>query len=346
MFRRGMLRAASAIAGLALFILALELLKSAARELTPLLEVWQVSGLQESIGFGWIGAYVVLSGSPVAAIALTLFSSDAITDVATLGMITGSRLGASFIVLFVGFLYYLRGHRRVASVAIGVLGFAVTATIYLPALALGVVVLRRGWLDGVRFGTPAALESVIDVVFDPIVTLVQNTLPFWGVFVVGLLAMLGAFKLFDAVLPEVDPENSRFGNLANAIYRPMVMFLIGAAFTSMTLSVSVSLTLLVPLSTRGYIRRENVIPYMMGANITTFVDTLFASLLLSSPRSFTIVLVEVICVTFFSMVILLLFYRPYQRAMNRLLDMILANRWTLLGFVAVLIAAPLLLLFL
>jgi hypothetical protein len=346
MLRASIIRAASAIAGLALFILALELLKAAASELTPLLTLLQVSGLRQSIGFGWLGAYVVLSGSPVAAIALTLYSSGAITDLATLGMMTGSRLGASFIVLFVGFLYYLRGQRRVASVAIGVLGFAVTATIYLPGLALGVYILQHGWLDGVRFGTPAALDSFIGLVFDPIVAWVKALVPFWGVFIAGLGALLGAFKLFDAVLPEIDPEQSRFGNLANAVYRPIFMFLIGAAFTSMTLSVSVSLTLLVPLATRGYIRRENIIPYIMGANITTFVDTLFASLLLNSPRAFTIVLVEVTCVSFFSLLILGFFYRPYQRALNRMLDMVLANRWSMLSFVAVLVGVPLLLLFL
>jgi hypothetical protein len=346
MLRAGLSRAAMAIAGLALFILALELLKAAAGELAPLLSQWHVSGLRQSVGFGWLGAYVVLSGSPVAAIALTLYSSAVINDIATLGMMTGSRLGASFIVLFVGFLYYLRGHRRVASVAIGVLAFAVTTTIYLPALALGVVILQRKWLDGIRFGTPAALDSAIDLLFDPIVVWIQSIVPFWGVFVAGMAVLLAAFRLFDAVLPEVDPERSRFANLANAIYRPMVMFFIGALFTSMTLSVSVSLTLLVPLSTRGYIRRENVMPYIMGANITTFVDTLFASLLLNSPRAFTIVLVEVICVTLFSLIILGFMYRPYQRIMNRLLDVVLANRWSLLSFVAVLIAVPLLLLLL
>jgi sodium-dependent phosphate cotransporter len=345
MFRAGLVRAAAAIAGLALFVLALELLKAAASELAPLLSQWHVSGLRQSVGFGWLGAYVVLSGSPVAAIALTLYSSAAITELGALGMLTGSRLGASFIVLFVGFIYHLRGHRRVASVAIGVLGFAVTATIYIPALALGVWILQEGWFDGVRFGTPAALESAIDLLFDPIVLWVQMVLPFWGVFVAGIGALLGAFKLFDSVLPEIDPENSRFGNLANAIYRPMIMFAIGALFTSITLSVSVSLTLLVPLATRGYIRRENVIPYIMGANITTFIDTLFASLLLNSPRAFTIVLVEVVCVSFFSMLILLFLYRPYQRGMNRLLDLVLASRWSLLAFVAVLVAVPLLLLF-
>lgn len=345
MLQKGIIRAASAFAGLALFILALELLKAAARELTPLLTQWDVSGLRQSVGFGWLGAYVVLSGSPIAAIALTLYSSGAITDIATLGMMTGSRLGASFIVLFVGFLYFLRGHRRVASVAIGVLALVVTATIYIPALALGVYLLQGGWLDSIRFGTPAALDSFIDVLFDPIVAWVQAVLPDWGVFVAGVAALLGAFKLFDSVLPEVDPEQSRFGNLANAIYRPMVMFLMGAAITSMTLSVSVSLTLLVPLSTRGYIRRENIVPYIMGANITTFVDTLFASLLLNSPRAFTIVLIEVISVTFFSLIILLFLYRPYQRVMNQFLDAVLINRWTMLSFVVVLVAIPLVLLF-
>jgi Na+/phosphate symporter len=162
--------------------------------------------------------------------------------------------------------------------------------------------------------------------------------------IAGMAALLTAFKVFDAALPEVDPERSRFANLANAIYRPMVMFFIGALFTSMTLSVSVSLTLLVPLSTRGYIRRENVVPYIMGANITTFVDTLFASLIINTPRAFTIVLVEVLCVSIFSLLILLFVYRPYLRSMNRLLDMVLASRWSLLVFVAVLVAVPLLLL--
>ena len=202
MLRAGLIRAAAATAGLALFILALELLKAAASELAPLLAQWQVSGLRQSVGFGWLGAYAVLSGSPIAAIALTLYSSAAINDLATLGMMTGSRLGASFIVLFVGFLYHLRGHKRVASVAIGVLAFAVTTTIYLPALGLGVLILHQGWLDGVRFGTPAALESTIDLLFDPIVLLIQGIVPFWGVFVVGLGALLGAFKLFDGVLPD------------------------------------------------------------------------------------------------------------------------------------------------
>ena len=71
---------------------------------------------------------------------------------------------------------------------------------------------------------------------------------------------------------------------------------------------SVSLSLLVPLSARGYVRRENLIPYIMGANITTFIDTLLAALLINNPMGFTIVLVQMITATFASLVILIFIF--------------------------------------
>lgn len=343
---RRIIRAIQAVAGLALFILALELLKSGAQGLEPLLTRLSVDTLHAAIGFGWMGAYLVLSGSPVAAISLSLYSSGMITDVVTLGMLVGSRLGASFIVLFVGFLYHLRGQSRVASIAVGVLAFLVTATIYLPALVLGYVILVNGWFDSIRFGTPAALASFIDALFGPVVSLLEAWLPFWVIFLIGIGVLLTAFRMFDQVLPNIDAEHSRFGNVANAVYRPLVMFGVGALFTSITLSVSVSLTLLVPLASRGYIRRENIVPYIMGANITTFIDTLVASLLLSAPRAFTIVLVEVATVSLVSLLILLLAYQPYQRAMNRMLQWIVHDNRNLAIFVSLTVGIPILLLIL
>ena len=47
------------------------------------------------VGFGWLGSYAVLSGSPVAAIALSLFSKGVLSDTETFAMINGSRMGAS-----------------------------------------------------------------------------------------------------------------------------------------------------------------------------------------------------------------------------------------------------------
>lgn len=335
-----------AVLGILLFIGALEFLKEGAAGLAFLLETLQVRGLTDAVAFGWLMAYIVLSGSPVAAISLTLYSGGVITDVMSLGMITGSRLGASFIVLFVGFIYHLRGHQRVASVSIGVLAFLVTGTIYVPALALGYYILQHEFLEGVRFGTPGALDSFIDVIYGPVLNLAERILPSWGIFLVGVAILLIAFRTFDKALPEVDPQSSGFGNVSDFVYRPVVMFLIGAGFTMITLSVAVSLSLLVPLAAMGYIRRENIIPYIMGANITTFVDTLFASLLLSTPRAFTIVLVEIVTVSIFSLIILVLLYRPYQRILNAAMQRVLRDNTSLALFVIALVLIPVALLFL
>jgi voltage-gated potassium channel Kch len=65
-------------------------------------------------------------------------------------MITGSRLGASLIVLFIGFIYVLRGRDRVTSLSMGLLSLVVTGSTYLLALPLGLALLARGALDAVQ----------------------------------------------------------------------------------------------------------------------------------------------------------------------------------------------------
>ena len=61
-------RLACAVFGLALFALALEITRAGAGSLAPLLSDINVEGVANALGFGWLFAYVVLSGSPVAAI--------------------------------------------------------------------------------------------------------------------------------------------------------------------------------------------------------------------------------------------------------------------------------------
>ena len=99
-----LLRAACAVAGLALFALALEITRAGAGSLAPLLSDINVEGVANALGFGWLFAYVVLSGSPVAAIGVTLLSEGVFHTTEAFAVIAGSRLGASFIVLAVGFL--------------------------------------------------------------------------------------------------------------------------------------------------------------------------------------------------------------------------------------------------
>ena len=340
----GLRKALIALVAIFLFILALELLKQGAGGLGSFLtETLRITNAWNTLGFGWLFAYIVLSGSPVAAIALSFFSAGTITALQTFTMITGSRLGASFIVLFVGFLYYLRGHQRGASVAIGILCLLVTAAIYVPALAIGYWLLTRGVLDAIQFGAPSVLTSILDRIYDPITAVVVGLVGRWplAVFVLGMATLLGSFNLLDRALPEMDAERSGFERIGRLVYRPWAMFILGMAITSVTLSVSVSLSILVPLSAKGFVRRENTLPYIMGANITTFIDTLFAALLVGGAEAFTIVLVEMLSVAAVSIIVLLFGYRWFETLIVGMLDLILRHRRGMTVFMGIMLLVPL-----
>ncbi len=335
-----------AVVGLFFFILALQLLKQGAKVYGgQIIQFLRIDSATNTLGFGWLLAYIFLSGSPVAAIAVSFFAGGTISGVQAFTMITGSRLGASFIVLFVGFVYYLRGHQRSASIAIGVLALLTTAAIYLPALALGYWLLTSGMLDALQMSPDTPLTSLVDTIYGPLLDLIKRWgTPGWLEFLGGIGALLLAFNLLDRALPEMNAERSSFQRIGQLVYRPTAMFLLGAAVTSITLSVSVSLSILVPLSAKGLVRRENTLPYIMGANITTFIDTLVAALIQGGPRAFTIVLVEMVSVTILSLLTLLLFYRSFERAILRLQELIIHRNRTLGAFLCIMLIVPLILL--
>jgi Na+/phosphate symporter len=334
-------------ASLYLFILSITLMKEGARALAPLVrDVLTVSNVGNGLGFGWLFAYIIMSGSPVAAAALTFFDAGVVDRLGAFAMITGSRLGANFIVLFIGFLYVLRGRDRSTSLGMGLLSLIVTATTYLPGLILGAILLNSHALDRLQLPSGALLHSAIDLLVEPISGWAVSLLPEWAVFVLGLGIILLSFNLFDKCLPEMTIRESQVGRMSRLVYRPGVMFALGALVTFISMSVSLSLSILVPLSNRGFVRRENVIPYIMGANITTFVDTLLAAVLLNNPPAFTVVLVEMLSIMAISALILGLCYGRYQRAVLNAVAWVTARNRNLALFMILIFIVPIFLLLL
>ena len=314
------------VAGLFLFALALQLMKGGAGGLKPILQALSVHGPVNTLGFGWLGAYTVMSGSPVAAISLSLFSKGTISDIEAFAMINGSRLGASFIVLFVGFILYATHRRSADGLFIGAVALITAFTLWLPVLPVGILVLESGWLDSVRLGTPPGVASLITLVFDPIVHRADDHLPALTLFALGIAVLVAAFTVFDRALPNLEQPSLRVGRIKQWLHHPIAMFGLGLGLTALTMSVSLSVTLLIPLSLKGYVRRENIIPYIMGANISTWVDTLAAAVLLNTPRAFTIVFTEMIIGAAVSLAVLLLFYRPYAQAVLALAKAVTHSR--------------------
>ncbi|MCB8945217.1 MAG: hypothetical protein H6658_15835 [Ardenticatenaceae bacterium] len=329
-----------------LFILAITLMKEGARDLAPLVrDRFSVTNPANSLGFGWLFAYSIMSGSPVAAAALAFFDAGVIDLLSTFTMITGSRLGASFIVLFIGFIYILRGRNRANSLGMGLLSLIVTGTTYLAALVVGVLLLNSGLINNVPLRSGAILNSLTDYVFDPITAFALMYLPTWALFLVGLGIIIVSFNLFDKCLPQMALKESQVGKLSRLVYRPWVMFILGASITMISMSVSVSLSILVPLSQRGFVRRENVIPYIMGANITTFIDTLFAAVLLKNSSAPTIILAGMLSITIVSLFILTFMYRPYERVILAWVNGIAASNRNLALFMFTILVIPIILLF-
>lgn len=330
-------------AAIYLFILAIQLMKEGAAPIgarlgeTPLLD-----NAVSTLGFGWMGAYFVLSGSPVAAIALTFFDDNVLTSLQTFTMLTGSRLGASFIVLLVGFLYSIRNKDKARTIGMGVLALSLTAIVYIPGMFVGYGILKSGVISGLDMTASGKLTGLIEAGWGGVQDFLTGLMPAPLLFPLGVAIILVSFKLLDRVLPELDAEKHARSR-EHWLRKPWSMFALGCGAALLTLSVSVALTVLVPLVAKGHVRRRETIPYIMGANITTLADTLVAAMLLENPVAAQIVLAEAIAVAFVTLVYLIFLYRPIVNGVMALDDWVVGSAKRVWVFVIALFLMPALL---
>ena len=161
-----------------LFILAIQLMKSGAQAVGPSIEgQFPFANGLSTLGTGWLGAYFVLSGSPVAATAISLFGAGTISKFQAFTMLSGSRLGASFIVLLTGFLYATKHKDRPRgdSIGIGIQAMMMTAITYIPGMLIGYGIIRAGWLDGFNLHASGKLDAILGKLWGPFVDLAEAT---------------------------------------------------------------------------------------------------------------------------------------------------------------------------
>jgi len=334
-------RIGAGLLAILLFIFALEMMKSGAGGLVPLLRGHlDIEHAADCLGLGWLMAYLVLSGSPAAAIAMALLSADALTQIQAFAMVSGSRLGASSVVLLLGFIYTIRGHEPWTVLSTGVLSLLLTASVQFSGLPVGIFILRQGWLDAIYWPWLAHLSTGINAVIHPIMGPITQFLPQWALFILGGVVITLSFQLFDKALPEFQFKRAGLNRPSRLIYRPEIMFVMGLLVTLLTLSVSVSIGILVPLSARGYVRRENIMPYILGANISTMIDTLAAAVILGTPRAVIVVLAHMMSAIIVSLPIVLFAYEPYTRLMSNALEWTLSRRRNFAIFLGVFLLVP------
>ena len=331
-----------------LFVGALQLMKTGAGKLS-ILEPggFLVENAGSTLGLGWLGALLVLSGSPIAASALTLVAAgeetptaDHFTEFQGFTMLTGSRLGAAFVVLVTAVIYALRGGAgaRRDPLATAVMALATTALIYVPAAFIGFALLSWGPFHALDLQFPNEFVDLIDVVYGGLLDAVDG-FPATVIFLGGLGVLLASFKVIDTILPQLD-ENTIGVERLGWLRRKWPMFGIGSAVALVTMSVSVALTVLVPLVAKKYVTRSHIIPYIMGANITTLGDTMLAAFALHSPAAVRIVLAEVIATAIVSVILLTFFHEQVHTGVRSFARQFMKSRTRLAAFTAALFLVP------
>ncbi|MFC7202292.1 sodium:phosphate symporter [Haloferax namakaokahaiae] len=335
------------VVGVAAFLLSIRLLSGASAALSPsLVPVLDrvVMGPLSALGASWLATYPVLNGTAIAALSMVLYTEALVTPLELFLMICGSRFGSVTIVLLVGSVEYVR-QRDVSlrdAMWFGVLSFLVTWSVYLPVTALGYVTLApltpRLSAMASRFTLEfAALDSL-----EPFIERIVETLGPLGAGLVALGLLLGSLRLFDSAFDAVDVEQVR-DSLARHGRNHWFLFAIGFVVTALSTSVAFSLGVVVPLSVRGYVERDELLPYILGANVGTLIDTVAIAIVLDEPVGLAVVLFTAALATLVATVFVVA-YPWYEAAIETIFETAVETRRHFLAFLGLLVALPLVLL--
>ena len=350
---RGLWRAARMMAVLYLFVGALQILKTgAASGLEVLTGGFLFHNAGSTLGLGWIGAMLTLSGSTVAATALTLRAAGSISEIQGFTMVTGGRLGAAFVVLLVAVIYVMRKGEgeRMKPLSTAVMALVITGAIYLPGAAIGLLLLRWAPFQQIHLAAPAQFGNLIDLLYGWVLNPIDG-LPALVLFFGGLILLVVSFKLIDVLMPELSEEQLQ-GSRMSWLRHKWPMFAIGIVAVVATMSVSVALTILVPLVAKGYVKREDLIPYIVGADLGTLVDKLIVAFIVGigvknptlAESPVRIILAEIVGTASVGLFIMIFVYKPFRSAIWKFQREVLRSKTRLAAFTGSLLLIPLIIL--
>lgn len=125
------------------------------------------------------------------------------------------------------------------------------------------MILRWETFRSLEVNAPSEFGNVVELVYGDILASVEKLHPIF-LFAGGLGLLLLSFKLIDGVMANLSGEDlaeSRF----EFWNKKWPMFGLGCLVALVTMSVSIALTILVPLVAKGYAKREDVDPIHHGS---------------------------------------------------------------------------------
>ncbi|MFH0859787.1 MAG: hypothetical protein V1921_01165 [Candidatus Altiarchaeota archaeon] len=292
-----------------------------------------------SFGIAWLASNLILNGSPVAAIAVGLHSSGIISSSVGISAILGSRVGATAIAFLLGGLYYMRGKMLKRSLSSPTVILLITLLMSAVSLIVGLLLVRSSVFMSqsyVRIGHDGIAEPLFFSLFEMLFRLLG---PAYSM-VASVLIIIIIAELLEKtlLLPEDKKQIMSTGVIDKIVHSQTLSFLAGLVLTAVFFTVAVSFSLLIPLHASKRITREEMIPYIIGANIGTFSDTALIAFFTGNAETVLLVLACVASNILAAM--LLLTWDSFPKRIVGLSDMILATRGRTVAFLLSLVMLP------
>jgi len=157
--------------------------------------------------------------------------------------------------------------------------------------------------------------------------------------IIGIFMLIWWLFLFDKSFSFLGDKKNK--EKLKKIENKKTAFVSWFIITALTMSLSISITILLPLYTRKLFNRKLLIAYILWANISTLFDTLFLWVITKSRLGIEVIIAFLISVIL-AVSIYLIFYKYYFKTIWKITDIILKNKYRFLIFTIIVMLVPVL----
>ncbi len=288
---------------------------------------------------------VTMSWSPIAGAFISLGDVLAITEKNLAAIIMGTRGGVNSFLLITWLLMLFKWKSLKRSLWITVIQFLVTLSSTAIAAIFIFGVLKLGFMDDLSvfvadwFVLNSFFEGITGFFSHYIKLLIKSPIILW---IMWLGMLVWWLFLFDKCFSFISHGKDK--RILKKIVSIESSFISGFVVTALTMSLSVSVAILLPLYLRKFINRKMLMAYILGANISTLFDTLFLWIMAKSIIGIKVILAFLFAVTLW-VILIMIGFKYYHKAISYLTDKILSNKIHFIIFTIIVMFTPLIFFF-
>ncbi|MBI5754987.1 hypothetical protein HZA41_02090 [Candidatus Peregrinibacteria bacterium] len=354
------------------FILAIEFIKVGIEPFSDTLREYikqYVNSSLASMGIGWFTSFLTVNSTSIAVLGMNLVGHDILNFDEGFYLILGSRIGSAAVILFLGIIFYLKGQSYRRSINVGLLTFLAILSTSLLAIFFGKILhllkIDENMAQALHSPGQGPMTKFISESFTHNIAAISlSQIGPVLTFLIGFIMVILVIELLNKVFYIIDFSEHDFEKnpfryqLSKLLRTRFFAFLMGTIIGALTLSITVTLSILIPLYTHETLvskikelfnkntslASRMLIPYALGANLGSFLDTFVFAKISGSTIGLTLAY-NVFLSSLFSILLLFLIYRIWSDIMIRISNWALSRPAYLPEIIILLITFPLLLIF-